>query len=267
MNDWLQVARGDAPLIVSLPHTGTDIPAPFDEGLVSLDQATYDTDWHVEKLYACARDLGATLVRTEISRTVIDVNRDPSGASLYPGMATTGLCPTETFEGEPLYRVGREPDAQSIDCRLNAYFAPYHATLQAELARLRCAHAAVVLLDAHSIRSRSPRLFEGALPQFCIGTNDGRSCAPELTDAVARVCARSGKSFVINGRFKGGWTTRRYGDPGGGVHALQMELSMAGYLDEGGAWPPHWDAARAAPLMEDLGRALRAGVSFATEAS
>src|SRR3954467_4680076 len=150
MKDWLQVTRGDAPLIISLPHTGTDIPADIEDQLVSPWLARKDADWWVDRLYAFAEDLGATLVRTAISRTVIDVNRDPSGASLYPGQATTGLCPTETFDGDPLYRDGEEPGPSEIDERRQKFFAPYHAALQAEIDRLRTLHGKIVLYDCHS---------------------------------------------------------------------------------------------------------------------
>ncbi len=166
-------------------------------------------------------------MRTALSRTVIDVNRDPRGASLYPGQATTGLCPTETFDGEPLYRPGQEPDPAEIDRRRAVFFEPYHAALTSEIARLRSLHGKVVLYDCHSIRSVVPRLFDGKLPVFNIGTNDGKSADPALQALVAQLLAESGETSVVNGRFKGGCITRHYGDPPGGVHALQMELAAA----------------------------------------
>jgi N-formylglutamate deformylase len=191
MTDWLTIRRGDAPLVLSFPHTGTDIPAEFEPRLVSPWLARKDADWWIDKLYDFAADLGATLVRTGISRTIIDVNRDPSGASLYPGQATTGLCPLTSFDGEPLYRDGQEPDEAEIAARRTTYFQPYHDALAAEIARLRESHPAVVLYDCHSIRSVIPRLFEDTLPVFNIGTNSGASCAPELAEAVRGQCARS----------------------------------------------------------------------------
>src|SRR5436190_15825035 len=159
--DWLTLVRGTAPLIVSFPHTGTSIPAELEPAFVSRSLALRDTDWWIDQLYDFTLELGATVIRTGISRSVIDVNRDPSGASLYPGQNTTGLCPTTTFDGRPLYRVGQEPDAAEIDRRRATYFAPYHTSLKAEIARLRAAHPHIVLYDCHSIRSRVPRLFEG----------------------------------------------------------------------------------------------------------
>ena len=262
MTGWLHVGEGAAPLIVSVPHAGTDIPEGI-SGLCSAALARHDADHHVGKLYAFAREMGATLVETAISRSVIDVNRDPSGASLYPGQVTTGLCPVETFAGEPLYRAGQEPDEAEIARRRTYYFDPYHAALQAQIARLRAAHPVVVLYDAHSIRSHVPRLFAGGLPLFNIGSFGGASCAPGLTQAVAKECA--GYSHVINGRFKGGWITRAYGNPAGGVHAVQMELAMRGYLDEEADWPPVWDATRAASLQPVLRQILSACLSFAKD--
>lgn len=254
--DWLTVTPGDAPLIVSIPHAGTDIPDAFAGDFLSPEIARNDADWFVDRLYDFAPKLGATVARTAISRSVIDVNRDPSGASLYPGQATTGLCPETTFDGDPLYREGAPLD---VDSRLAGWLEPYHAALRAEIDRLRAIHPTIVLYEAHSIRSRVPRLFDGELPQFNIGTNDGRSCDAELTRAVEAQC---GPSQITDGRFKGGWTTRHYGRPEAGVHAIQMELAMRGYLDES-VWPPAWDEARAAPMRETLGAILTACIDFA----
>ena len=268
MNDWLQITPGDAPLIISLPHTGTDIPADIEPRLVSPWLARKDADWWVDRLYAFAENLGATLVRTAISRTVIDVNRDPSGASLYPGQATTELTPTTTFDGEPLYRDGLAPDAAEIAARRETWFEPYHAALRAEIDRLRVIHPRVVLYEAHSIRSRVPRLFDGELPQFNLGTNGGASCDLVLTAAVEAACDASGLTRVTNGRFKGGWTTRHYGQPSEGVHAFQMELACRGYMDDPAeaptpdTWPTPYHADRAAPLRAVLEAVLSACLQF-----
>ncbi|KQV58764.1 MULTISPECIES: N-formylglutamate deformylase [unclassified Caulobacter] len=269
MSDWLQVTPGQAPLIISLPHTGTEIPADIEPRLVSPWLARKDADWWVDRLYAFAEGLDATLVRTAISRTVIDVNRDPSGASLYPGQATTELTPTTTFDGEPLYRDGQTPDEIEIARRRETYFEPYHAALRAEIDRLRAVHPRVVLYEAHSIRSRVPRLFDGELPQFNLGTNSGQSCDPALTAAVEAACDASGRSRVTNGRFKGGWTTRHYGRPAMGVHALQMELACRGYMDDPAepptpdTWPTPFQADRAEPLRAVLEDILSACLTFA----
>lgn len=267
--DWLEIHRGDAPLVVGFPHTGADIPADLEGGFVSPWLARKDADWWIDRLYAFAAGLGATTVRTRISRSVIDVNRDPSGASLYPGQTTTELCPTTTFDGEPLYQ-GATPDKAEIARRRETWFTPYHAALDTELTRLRAAHGRVVLYDAHSILSHVPRLFDGELPQFNIGANGGVTCDPALASVVAGLCAASGHSHVVDGRFRGGWTTRHHGRPGDGIHAIQMELAMRGYMDEPGGpsdanWPPAFDPARAARITPILTDILTACIAFARQ--
>jgi formiminoglutamase len=270
--DWLEVHRGNLPLLVSFPHTGTDLPSDLEDKFVSPWQARRDADWWVERLYGFAADLDATTVRTRISRSVIDVNRDPSGASLYPGQATTELCPTTDFDGAPLYREGAAPTKAEIARRRNTYFTPYHDALGRELERLRAAHAHAVLFEAHSIRSRIPRLFDGELPQFNIGTNSGQSCSPELSEAVRNICAATAYSHVLNGRFKGGWTTRHYGRPGDGIHAIQLELACRGYMDEPEHptpenWPSPYTEARAADMRAVLKTILNAALAFARNAA
>jgi N-formylglutamate deformylase len=261
---WLTVQRGNAPLLVSFPHTGLEIPPDCTANLVSPALARHDTDWHIDKLYAFAADLGATVVHTALSRTVIDVNRDPSGASLYPGQTTTELVPMETFDGRPLYHRGEAPTADEIERRKRLYFEPYHAALADELERLRAQHALVVLYDCHSIRSVIPRLFSGELPVFNIGTNDGKSCDPMLTQAIEAECRSSPWSCVINGRFKGGWITRTYGRPTDGIQAMQMELALRGYLPEE-TDPPRWDPEFAQPIQHTLRAVIDACLAFARD--
>lgn len=258
--DWLSVTPGEAPLIVAVPHAGTDIPDEIAAQLVDPEFAKSDADLFVDRLYAFAADLGATMIRTAISRTVIDVNRDPSGASLYPGMATTELCPTTSFDGVPLYPEGGAPAEAEIARRRSIWFDPYHQAIGAEIARLRARHPIVVLYDAHSIRSRVPRLFDGELPVFNIGTIGGVTCDPALAEAVERTCRASGQPTVVNGRFRGGWTTRHYGRPEAQVHAIQMELAMRAYLDEPSI---SWSESRAAETRTVLAPVLQACIDFA----
>lgn len=265
MTDWVEIARGDAPLIVCFPHGGTTIPEEIEARLVSPWLARKDTDWHIASLYAFVRGLGATTVRTGVSRTAIDCNRDPAGASLYPGQATTGLCPLETFDGEPLYAADPPGDVE-IALRRQSWFDPYHAAIRTEIDRLRMRHERIVVYDAHSIRSRIPRLFAGELPQFNIGTNGGLTCAPALRKEVAGLCEASGMGLAVDGRFRGGWTTRHYGAPETGVHAIQMELAMRGYLAEPEAPAPHdWPAplANAPAVLPTLRRVIQACLDFA----
>lgn len=266
---WLTVAHGEAPLVVSLPHTGTEIPIEYERGLVSPWLARKDADWWINRLYDFATGLDATVIRTSISRTVIDVNRDPSGVSLYPGQATTELCPTTTFDGEPLYDPGTEPSTDEIAERRSRFFDPYHMTLRAEIERLRAKHSHVVVYDCHSIRSVIPRLFDGTLPLFNIGTNGGTTCAPPLSDAIEKICVDSGFSHVVNGRFKGGYITRSIGNPQAGIHTVQMELACRGYMREPlgpvteGDWPSAYDEDYAAPMRAALALILQTCLTFA----
>jgi N-formylglutamate deformylase len=244
---------GDSPLVIDIPHAGTHVPPVIAKRMTSAAHAVPDTDWHVEKLLAFARHAGVTVLTATHSRYVVDLNRDPTGAALYPGADNTELCPTRTFANEALYLDGRGPDAAEVAARRDEYFGPYHAQLAAEIERIRARHGYAILLDGHSIRSEVPRFFAGRLPDLNLGTADGASCALSVQGIAEVVLAGAGAfTTVVNGRFKGGYVTRHYGEPARGVHALQLEIAQACYMDEA---PPYaWDARRAVPLVEVLER-------------
>lgn len=226
----VDVHRGTSPVILGLPHTGTFVPAEIFERLNEQGRLLTDTDWHVDRLYDGLLP-GVTTVRATFHRYVIDANRDPSGKSLYPGQNTTGLVPVTDFDDRPIWRDGAAPTDTDVAERLNAFHRPYHDALATEIARVRAIHGVAVLYDCHSIRSVCPFLFEGRLPDFNIGTDNGQTCAPTLETALADLCAAAdGYSHVVNGRFRGGWTTRHYGKPADRVHAIQMELTQASHL-------------------------------------
>jgi len=259
----VEVAAGDAPVVLGLPHTGTWLPDDVRERLTPVGRALADTDWHVHALYAGLLP-GATTVRATFHRYLIDANRSPDGASLYPGQNTTGLCPVISFDGVPIYRPGQEPDADDIAARRATWHAPYHAALLAELDRVRDRHGVAILYDCHSIRSRVPFLFDGRLPDLNVGTDGGASCDPRVETAAMRTAeAAEGYDAVLNGRFRGGWTTRHYGRPDEGVHAIQMEIAQATYMDEAPPWT--FDAERAARLRPHLARILKALAELAAD--
>ena len=254
MNE-IEITRGDSPLVLGLPHTGTYLPGDI-TGLNDTGLALADTDWHIHDLYAGLVD-DITTVRTRIHRYAIDANRDPSGESLYPGQNTTTLCPLTDFDGKPLYHPGAEPGPTEIARRKAAYHAPYHAALAAELDRVKAKHGFAILYDCHSIRAHIPFLFDGTLPDFNIGTNGGATCDPRIEAATLEETRASGRTNVLNGRFKGGWTTRQYGRPSEGVHAIQMELAQASHLAT--ETPPFaLDPEKSAALRPVLKRALTA---------
>lgn len=236
---------GTIPLLVSFPHVGTHVPPSIAARLTPLAATVPDTDWEVDRLYDFVGAMGASRLIATCSRYVVDVNRPPDGQSLYPGQAGTDLVPTTDFDGVPLYRLGEAPDAAEIERRKEAVWRPYHAALQAELDRMRSVHGVVLLWEAHSIRAVVPRLFEGRLPDLNIGTANGASCAPGLGERLLELANASRYSTVLNGRFKGGYITRQYGRPDAGVHAVQMEIVQAAYMDDA---ERSFDEARAANL-------------------
>jgi N-formylglutamate deformylase len=236
---------GRAPLLVSMPHTGTYVPEPLLACMTDEAKRLPDTDWHLERLYDFLDELGASVLVATHSRYVVDLNRPPDNANLYPGQDTTPLVPLDTFHKQPLYRRGEEPEAGEIGERVATYWKPYHAQLSRELQRLKKQHGHALLWDAHSIFSVVPRFFSGKLRDLNLGTAGGRSCGAGIGEGLMEKV--SGYGAVLNGRFKGGYITRTYGDPANGVHAVQLELSEATYMDE---FPPF-------EFREDLAVGLR----------
>lgn len=243
----IRVVAGDSPVILAMPHGGTFVPDDIFARLNARGQQLADTDWHIDQLYAGLLP-SATTVAAQFHRYVIDANRGPDDASLYPGQNTTGLCPVTDFDGQPIWLDAPRDD--QITDRRNQYHAPYHAALADEIARVRARHGVVILFDCHSIRSNIPYLFDGELPIFNIGTNSGTSCATAVSDAVFAPCFAP---KVLNGRFKGGWTTRHYG--AGAVHGVQMEIAQRAYLTAEAA-PWTFDPKVAAPARAVLGEIL-----------
>jgi len=251
---------GRKAVLVNVPHAGMVIPDDILATLTPAGRAIPDTDWHVDRLYAAALQMGCAMMVATHSRIVADLNRDPSGAALYPGASNTELCPTSTFGDEPIYLDGKLPDAHEIERRRRVYWQPYHDRLAAEIEAIKAKHGYCILLDAHSIRSTVPRFFEGKLPDLNLGTADGKSCAPQLAlEAFAALQSVPGFTAIHNGRFKGGYITRHYGRPDLQVHALQLEIGQSCYMDESAPQP--YDSAASAPLRQVLGKLIDTLVS------
>lgn len=252
--DVYTLHRGTAPLVVSLPHVGTDIPDELHDRYVARALGVEDTDWFLDRLYAFVKDLGASLLVPKYSRYVVDLNRPSDNRPMYAGSNNTELCPTRCFTGDPIYRDGRAPTDAEVRQRVATYWQPYHDALAAELARVKAVHGHVVLFDGHSIKSELPWLFEGRLPDMNLGTANGAACAPALAARIVAVfAAQSAYSHVLNGRFKGGHITRHYGNPAGGVHAVQLEMCWRAYMDETPPFVWHADkAAAVTPLLRRL---------------
>ncbi|AEV35439.1 N-formylglutamate amidohydrolase [Pseudovibrio sp. FO-BEG1] len=242
------IKKGDSPIVLAQPHGGTDVPLSIWNRFNSVGQALADTDWHINRLYDGLLE-NASVIQTPVHRYVIDANRDPAGVSLYPGQNTTTLCPLTDFDGRPIYRDGQEPSEDEVEERRAKFHAPYHEAIAEELERVRQKFGVAVLYDCHSIRSNIPFLFEGELPVFNIGTNVGQTCAPMIEQITVDACrADVSVETVVNARFKGGWTTRHYGKPETGIHAIQMETAQRAYMFEQSPWayaPERADKTRA----------------------
>lgn len=256
-----EITRGDSPILLGIPHAGTYLPPDIRARLNARGRMLADTDWHIDRLYAGLLP-DATVVRATFHRYVIDANRPPTAETLYPGQNTTGLIPLTDFDGEPIWTV--PPTKADTANRLSAFHIHYHAAIEAELKRLRARHGVAILYDCHSIRGHIPYLFEGRLPDLSIGTADGNSCDPLVTQAVmAAAKTAAGYTHILDGRFKGGWTTRHYGRPEQGIHAIQMELAQATHL-ETEAPPFAYDAQKAGRLRPVLADILQRLVDLAS---
>jgi len=254
---YLHYHRGTSPVILAFPHTGREVPADIAARLNEEGRKLRDTDWRIDILYGGLLP-NATTVRATFHRYVIDANRDPSGQSLYPGQNTTALVPLTDFDNQPIWKAGEEPTEADVASRIATFHRRYHALLEAEIARVKALHGIAVVYDCHSIRSRCPFLFDGVLPDFNIGTDNGRTCASEIESVVADICGRAeGYTSVVNGRFRGGWTTRHYGRPEDGVHAIQMELTQASHLESEEA-PFELDESKSRRLTRTLREVLAA---------
>lgn len=246
-----EVHEGDSPLVIAAPHVGTYVPHSIRGTMTATGQAVGETDYHVHRLFDFARDLGATTLWATHSRYVIDLNRDPEGKPLYPGQFETALCPLTDFDHNPLYAAGSEPDAAEVAHRRQRWWQPYHDRLRQALDTAVARHGSALLIDAHSIRPHIPSLFEGSLPDLNFGTGGGVTLGKDLRAVLDTWCTgETGYSHVTDGRFKGGYTTRHYGRPDDGIHALQIEIVQDCYLNP---QAPHlYDAVRAAPLSQTL---------------
>ncbi len=247
--------QGSLPLLISIPHAGTFVPEAIAQRFTLAGSHLADTDWHVDKLYDFARESGASILKANYSRYVVDLNRSPDSAALYVGNPTSPVCPTHTFDDEPIYTPGHEVTATEVQARVDQYWQPYHQQLAATLTAMRERHGFALLWDAHSIASEVPALFAGILPEFNFGTRDDASCPRAVADQLLDLITSDGKyGAVLNGRFKGGYNTMKYGQPDAGVHAVQLELSRRVYLDE--AAGTGWNAQRAQSAQALIGQLL-----------
>ena len=260
MSDCFSFHRGDSPLLISIPHDGRRLAPGMEDRMTDAGRALPDTDWHVIRLYKFAKDLGASIIAANYSRYVVDLNRSNTDAALYEGQVSTGLCPQKTFAGDDIYVDGDPLTAEEQQSRIVTYWRPYHDRIDIELQRIRAELGYALLWDAHSIPSRVPMLFDGELPVLNIGTNGGESCDSQLQNSVVEAAEASSYSIVVNGRFRGGYITRYFGQPDESVHAIQLELAQRAYMDEE---TQEFDDGTASRLVDPLSKMLQAYSSSA----
>jgi len=232
-----------------MPHNGVEIPEAISKNMTKVATNVVDTDWFMDKLYSFAVDKGCGIINPNFSRYVIDLNRDPDEKELYPGADNTNLCPTSQFDYSSIYFEDGKPSKSEIAHRVDAYWSPYHQCITQELNRLRKKFGMAFLFDAHSIASNVPRFFDGKLTDFNFGTNAEKSCSNYVLSDIQEKVNLEPFSSVYNGRFKGGYITRHYGDPENNIHTLQLELSQSTYLNETSKL---WDDAKAAKVVPKL---------------
>lgn len=239
----------DGPILFSFPHDGSEIPETLRQRFTDTGLQSIDTDWCIADLYSFINETPHSYIKARYSRYVVDLNRPADGEALYPGKSETSLCPSESFDGRPLYK-DHPPDTSEVNHRINTYWSPYHYHLQKELKRIKSRHGFAILWDAHSIRGQVPKFFDGTLPELNFGTANGASCDSSLESKVMAVATSSRYSCVLNGRFKGGFITRHYGDPDNNIFAIQLEINQQAYLET--EWPPVMSETKAHRLRKTL---------------
>lgn len=249
------LSKGQTPILISMPHNSSEIPSDLKAGMQDYAQLSPDTDWFVDRLYAMAAEMGIGILKPHYSRYVIDLNRPPDDTNLYPGADTTGLCPVNCFDRRPIYLPGQEPTQEDIQSRIQKYWQPYHQALQTEIQRLYDLFGTVLVYDAHSIASHVPRFFDGQLPDLNLGTHNSRACSPELEAALVKVAEASEYTWVLNGRFKGGYITRHYAQTDKQIYCFQLELSQATYMNE---QTGEWHQSKAVKIQKVLCQILEA---------
>ncbi len=245
----VEVIEGNSAVILAMPHSGDYIPANIWNRLNDTGKKCADTDWHIPKLYENLLPQ-ANIIKANFHRYVIDVNRAPDNTNLYLEHNSTALCPITDFQGNNIWLPGKEPTEDDITTLITQFYTPYHQALRGMIDKIFAKYGFVILYDCHSIRSRLPFLFSGELPALNIGTNDGKSCASAIEQCVLDICVQSPFSYVLNGRFRGGWTTRHYGKPQHNIHAIQMEIAQSAYMNECEPW--QYDASAAKQLRDIL---------------
>lgn len=238
------------PIIVSVPHCGTEIPdnlkSQFDPEMI---QAIDDTDWFVDQLYDFVGAMGIKMIKAKYSRWLIDLNRNAESKPLYnDGRVITALCPTTNFNDKKIY-LGEEPSQEEINRRISEYYYPYYDQIRLELTKLQKQFKHVLFFDAHSIRQFVPGIRDEKFPDLILGDVDGQSASERIVETATNVLSSTNYSFSHNHPFKGGNLTRTFGQPKNNIHALQLEMSKLVYMDD---TETQYDHTRSTAIRKEL---------------
>jgi len=234
-------SRAEIPVLVECPHAGLDVPA----SLVSLvggseTSRRRDADLAVDQICEGVCDVGATALVASLSRYVVDLNRAPDDVDPFLHGPTfdrrgppRGVVWRVGTDGRPIAK--RPMTLDEVKARVDAYHRPYHEALASTLASLRSRYDDVVLLAVHSMPSMAkvPGTDELVRRADVVpGTRGRTTAASRFVDEVDSFFREGGFSVRHDDPYRGGYSTARYGKPDSGIHAIQIELSRALYLDE-----------------------------------
>jgi N-formylglutamate amidohydrolase len=250
--------RDERPLVVEVPHAGLAVPDDVRGQLrVSAADVMRDADLFVDRFYAGTLSHGGSLLVSHVSRYVVDLNRaeDDIDRDIVPDhprprpLQSRGVVWRTTTSGQPVMD-GTLSHAQ-LEQRLARYHRPYHAALEAEIERKRRRFGRVLVVCAHSMpsvtRPGAPRRAD-VVP----GSRGGTTTSPRVLDVLDARFRGEGLSVRHDDPYRGGYTTQKYGRPSEGVHAVQIELNRALYVDERTSQPKDDAFARLARVIDAL---------------
>ncbi|NVK34247.1 MAG: N-formylglutamate amidohydrolase [Rhodobacteraceae bacterium] len=247
----IHVKRGQAPLVICLPHSGTDIPPVVASRLSANGSLQTDIAWLLPKIFELPENLDVTIISSSISRYVIDVDK-----SLYPvgeeQASCHALCPLTTYDTKRIYAQGEEPGAVEIEQRQLLFYKPFYNAVERELARLRKIYDRIVMLNCSSIQSQFRGPHEDEIPLINIETDNGDACDEALPEIIAGSFEQLADYSVSVDKFvTGGELLRRFAAPGIGVHGASVTVAQRAYLAQE-APPFQLDPAKAPALTDAM---------------
>jgi N-formylglutamate amidohydrolase len=262
----IRPARWQAGVIFASPHSGCIYPDWFlSETRLPIPVLRSSEDAFVDRLIACAPDLGAVALSATVPRCIVDLNRgvdeiDPlvvRGVPRHPlnqrTLAGLGVIPRVVSQGRTIH--DRPIERAEAERRIATCWRPYHQVLTALLAEARARFGRAVLIDMHSMPHDALAHLHGPRPDMVLGNRHGLSAAARISDAVCATIEDEGWAIRRNSPFSGAYICSAYGRPGQNIHVVQLEINRSLYMDEASITPrPDFDvfAARIARVIRKL---------------